>query len=154
MDFGGHKGACGLVIDKKNIDKFKAALNLVAKERIADNDLYPTIDIDMDVELSQLSEKLVEEIGLLQPFGPGNPRPVFSSSGVYLRNEPRRISKNGFKMWVTNDTVTCEAVSFRAEGMSIPAKGSKVSLVYTPSINTWQGVSSLQLDLKDLKVDS
>jgi single-stranded-DNA-specific exonuclease len=151
-DFGGHDGACGLVIDKKNIEGFTGAINAHAKTALADHDLYPTLDIDAEVALSELSEKLVEEIALLAPFGPENPRPVLSSSNVYVRMEPRRIAKNGVKMLVTDEKVTWEAVSFRAENMSLPAKGSKVSLVYTPSINTWQGLSSLQLDLRDLKV--
>ena len=154
VDFGGHEGACGLVIEERNIEKFRDAVNDVAKVEIADSDLYPALDIDLEVELSELSEKVVEEIAFLEPFGPGNPRPVLSSKNVCLRNEPRRIAKSGFKIWVTDDKITCEAVSFRAQGMSLPIKGSKVSLVYTPSINTWQGVSSLQLNLKDLKVNA
>ena len=152
IDFGGHEGACGLVIDKKNIKGFTDDINRVANDVIAEDDLCPALDIDMEVELSELSEKLVEEIGLLQPFGPENPKPLLSSSNVYLRNEPRRIAKNGVKMWVTNDKITCEAVSFRAESVSFPSKGEKVHLVYTPSMNTWQGVTSMQLDLKDLKI--
>lgn len=152
IDFGGHEGACGLVIDKRNIAKFTDKINRFAKKEIRDEDLYPRLDIDAEVELSELTEKLVEEIGLLAPFGPENPRPLFSSSGAYLKNEPRRIAKNGFKMWVTDDAVTCEAVSFRAEGISAPPKGSRVNLVYSPSINTWQGISSVQLDLKDLRL--
>ncbi|MBL7157339.1 MAG: single-stranded-DNA-specific exonuclease RecJ [Candidatus Omnitrophica bacterium] len=152
VDFGGHEGACGLVIEKKNIKRFTDEINTVAKTMIADEDLYPTLDIDAEVGLSELSERLVEELELLVPFGPENPRPIFSSMGVYLKNEPRRISRNGLKMWVTDNKTTCEAITFRSEGISIPEKGSQVNLVYSPSINTWQGVTSLQLDLKDLKM--
>jgi len=153
LDFGGHEGACGLSIEKQNVDKFTEAINEVAKREIANSDLYPTINVDAEVGLSELSEKLVEEIGLLAPFGPENPRPLLSSSNIYLKNEPKRIAKSGVKVWVTNDVITCEAISFRAEALSLPAKGTRVSMVYTPSINTWQGLSSLQLDLRDLKVE-
>jgi len=152
VDFGGHEGACGLVIEKENIAKFTEKINEIAKEKILDKDLYPTLDVDIRVELSELTEKLIEELELLVPFGPENPRPVFVSNDAYLRSEPRRIAKNGIKMWVTDDKVTCEAVNFRTQDMEIPTKGSKINLVYSPSINTWQGVSSLQLDLKDFKV--
>ncbi|MEE9499677.1 MAG: DHHA1 domain-containing protein, partial [Candidatus Omnitrophota bacterium] len=152
IDFGGHEGACGLSIEAKNIKKFTDDINKYARDEILDEDLYPRLDIDIEVGLSELNEKLIEELELLSPFGPENPRPMFSSKDVYLKNEPRRISKSGFKMWVTDDNIVCEAVSFRAEGMSMPYKGSRVNLVYSPSINTWQGLSSLQLDLKDMKV--
>ena len=152
VDFGGHEGACGLVIEKNNIAKFTEKINEIAKEKILDKDLYPTLDVDISVELSELTEKLIEELELLVPFGPENPRPVFVSNDAYLRNEPRRIARNGIKMWVTDDKITCEAVNFRAQDMEMPTKGSKINLVYSPSINTWQGVPSLQLDLKDFKI--
>lgn len=153
IDFGGHAGACGLSIEKKNIDKFTDKINKIAKLKILDEHLYPTLDIDIEIGLSELSERLVGELDLLVPFGPGNPRPVFSSSNVYLKHEPRRLSRNGIKMWVTSDDkIICEAISFRASGLNVPAKGEKIDLVYSPSINTWQGVSTLQLDLKDLKM--
>jgi single-stranded-DNA-specific exonuclease len=156
IDFGGHEGACGLSIETKNIKKFTEDINKFAEREILDEDLYPRLDIDIEVGLSELSEKLVEELGFLAPFGPENPRPMFSSREVYLKNEPRRISRNGFKMWVTDidGNGVCEAVSFRAGTMTMPYKGSKVDLVYSPSINTWQGLSSLQLDLKDIKQPS
>lgn len=152
IDFGGHKGACGLSIKKVDIPGFTLAINEFARTAISDEDLYPTLNIDVEVGLSEVDEKLVEEIGLLAPFGPQNPRPVFCSSNLALKSDLRRIAKNGFKMWVTDDTSTCEAVSFKSEGMSLPSRDSRVSLVYTPSINTWQGLSSLQLDLRDMKV--
>jgi len=151
VDFGGHEGACGLVIKKKNVEPFRQKINEIAKQEILEENLYPTLDIDMKVELSDLTEKLVKELELMAPFGPENPRPVFSSSDAHLRNEPRRLTRNGFKMLVTDQKTTCEAISFRAGSMSIPSKGSKIDLAYTLSINTWQGLSSLQLDLKDLK---
>ncbi|OGW75597.1 MAG: single-stranded-DNA-specific exonuclease RecJ [Omnitrophica bacterium RBG_13_46_9] len=152
LDFGGHEGACGLSIEKGNIDRFRDKINKLAKEQIRDEDLCPTLNIDVEVSLSDLTERLVEELELLAPFGPENPRPIFSSSNVYLKNEPKRITRGGLKMWVTDNRITCEAITFRAEGMSMPYKGSMVDLVYSPSINTWQGLSSLQLDLRDLKV--
>ena len=144
--------ACGIVIDSKNVDKFQAEMNNIAKETIVDKDLYPTLDVDINVELSDLTENLIEELNLLMPFGPGNPRPIFSSKNAYLKLEPRRIARNGIKMWVTDDKVTCEALSFRAGDVRVPSKGSRIDLAYSPSINTWQGVSSLQLDLKDFKI--
>lgn len=152
IDFGGHEGACGLSIHKKDIKKFTEKINEIATKLIGDEDLYPTLDIDAEVKLSDLSERLVEELGLLIPFGPENPRPVFSSKDACLKNEPRRIAKNGLKMWVTDEKTTCEAVKFSADGLSLPQKGTRINLVYSPSINTWQGLTSLQLDLKDFRV--
>jgi len=154
VDFGGHEGACGLVIKKENIQKFTEKINKIAKEKILDTDLYPLIDIDLEVGLSDITEDLIEELKLLVPFGPENPQPIFSSTNTYLKNHPRKIAKSGFKMWVTDGKAICEAISFRNTSMSVPSVGSHVSIVYSPSINTWQGVSSVQLALKDLKLVS
>ena len=151
IDFGGHEGACGLSIHKKNIKMFTERINRVARDLIKDEDLCPSLDIDAEVRLSDLSEGLIEELDLLVPFGPENPRPVFFSQNAYLRDEPRRIAKNGLKMWVADEKTTCEAVKFRAENLRMPSRGERVSLVYTPSINKWQGLTSLQLDLKDFR---
>lgn len=152
IDFGGHEGACGILIDKKNIGKFNEDINLFAQKEMRDEILSPTLDIDLEAGLSELTDKLVEEIELLAPFGPFNPRPVFITNDAYLRNEPRRLTRNGLKMWVTDNKATCEAIVFGREDLDVPYKGSKVNLVYSPSINTWQGITSLQLDLKDLKL--
>ena len=152
INFGGHEGACGISIEKKNIENFRRKINEVAKNMIVERDLYPTLSVDMEVLLSDISEKLVDELALLVPFGPENPRPVLLSKNVALKQEPRRIAKNGIKMWVTDDNITCEAISFKMAGISLPSKGSRINLAYSPSINTWQGVSSVQLDLKDLKL--
>ena len=104
----------------------------------------------MDVALSALSEDVIREIESLAPFGPENPRPVLSSHSVNIKDGPRQIGKNGFKVWVTDNRVTCEAVSFGKSNMEPPKLGSGVDLAYTPSINNWQGVQSIQLELKDI----
>ena len=54
-------------------------------------------------------------------------------------------------MWVTDDRITCEAVSFGRNNLDIPAPGSKLDLAYIPAINDWQGVESIQLELKDIR---
>jgi len=152
IDFGGHEGACGLSIQKKNIKAFTERINKVAVDLITDEDLRPTLEIDAEVRLSDISERLIEELDLLIPFGPGNPPPVFSSQNAYLRDEPRRIARSGLKMWVTDEKTTCEAIKFSAGDLGMPAKGERINLVYSPSINTWQGLTSLQLDLKDFRI--
>ncbi len=152
IDFGGHEAACGLSIHRKNIKTFTERINEVARDLISDEDLCPTLDIDAEVRLSDLSERLIGELNLLIPFGPDNPRPVFSSQNAYLRDEPRRIAKNGLKMWVADEKTTCEAIKFSAGNLNMPSKGERVNLAYSPSINTWQGLTSLQLDLKDFRI--
>jgi single-stranded-DNA-specific exonuclease len=149
--FGGHEAACGITIEKDKIDEFRDRINLEASKGLSEDIFSPTLDIDMDVPLNMLSEAVIAEIESLAPFGEANPRPVLASRGLTVKDEPRRIGKGGFKMWVTDNALTCEAVTFGRSGLAAPAGGSGVDLAYTPSINTWQGLSSIQLELHDIK---
>ncbi|MCX5666581.1 MAG: hypothetical protein NT036_06075 [Candidatus Omnitrophica bacterium] len=111
----------------------------------------PQINIEMDIPLNDLTESIIGEIEALAPFGEENPRPVFSSRNLLVKEGTRQIGKNGFKMWVTDNSTTCEAVSFGRIQLDVPRPGSGVNLAYIPSINDWQGLQSIQLELKDIQ---
>jgi len=150
MGFGGHEAACGVTLEKGRIDEFRDRINEEASKDVDDGIFSPKLDIDMDIPLSALTEKVIAEIETLSPFGSDNPKPVLASRKLTVKDGPRQIGKNGFKVWVTDNRVTCEAVSFGKSNMEPPKLGSGVDLAYTPSINDWQGVQSIQLELKDI----
>jgi len=151
-NFGGHEGACGLTISKKKIKPFRQAFNSVVAELISDEHLKPKIEIDVDIPLNLLSNRLIYELEGLSPFGPWNPKPILSSRNIALRNAPQRIGKNGFKAWVTDNKLTCEAVGFRMAESHMSKIGSdRVDIAYSPEINNWRGMSSIQLNLRDIK---
>lgn len=152
VGFGGHETACGITIAKDCIDQFRERINLEAFKETQDRFIDRTLDIDMDIPLSALNTNMLDEIETLSPFGIDNPEPVLSSRDLIVKDGPRRIGKNGFKIWVTNNTVTCEAVSFGRGDLEMPKTGSRVDLAYAPSINDWQGVRSIQLGLKDIRI--
>ncbi|MFA4981821.1 MAG: single-stranded-DNA-specific exonuclease RecJ [Candidatus Omnitrophota bacterium] len=152
--FGGHEAACGITIEKDRIDDFRDRINEEVSKDVDENVFIPGLDIDIDIPLSMLSENVISEIESLSPFGPDNPRPVLASRGLVVKDGPRQIGKNGFKMWVTDDNITCEAVSFGRNNLDMPAPGSKLDLAYIPAINDWQGVRSIQLELRDIQVQN
>jgi single-stranded-DNA-specific exonuclease len=149
--FGGHESACGITIEKENIDAFREMINLEASKEVQETVFSPSIDIDMNIPLNMLNEDVINEIENLSPFGSDNPRPVLSSCNLVVKDGPRHIGRNGFKMLVTDDRVTCEAVSFGRGNLDIPKNGSGVDIAYIPSINDWQGLQSIQLELCDIK---
>jgi single-stranded-DNA-specific exonuclease len=151
LGFGGHEGACGITIEKYKIDDFRDAINEVASYSISEDDLIPKLDIDMEVPLGAITEKVIYELESLAPFGPDNPRPVLASCDMAVKDIPRLIGRNGFKLHVTDNRTTCEAVTFGRENFLLPKIGSKIDLAYIPSINTWNGISSLQLEIKDIR---
>lgn len=149
--FGGHESACGITIEKDRIDAFRDRINEEAAKEISEEIYSPQLDIDMDVPLAMLNEQVIGEIEMLAPFGEENPRPVLSSRNLTVKDGPRRIGKSGFKIWVTDNSITCEAVSFGRGAISTPETGAGVDLAYIPSLNTWQGLQSIQLELKDIQ---
>lgn len=149
--FGGHESACGITIEKNMFDEFKERINSEAGRHVAEDQFSQQLEIDMDIPLNMLTEQVINEIESLAPFGEENPRPIFSSRNLIVKDGPRQIGRNGFKMLVTDNSVTCEAVNFGRVSVEAPRRGSGVDLAYVPSINDWQGFQSIQLELKDIK---
>ena len=153
--FGGHKNACGITIVPKFIDKFRRRINEQAHNTLAPEDLLPSLDVDMEIPLDRLSGKLINQLEKLSPFGQGNPRPVFVSRSLTVKNNPKLIGRKGAKIWVTNGRLTCEALIFGAQDtMNGISRDSVVNLAYSPVINEWGGVRSIQLNLEDIKYSS
>jgi single-stranded-DNA-specific exonuclease len=151
VGFGGHEGACGITIEKDKLDDFREMINSQKYEDTSEEAFSPQLNIDMDIPLNDLTQSVIGEIERLAPFGEENPRPVFASRNLLVKEGMRQIGKNGFKMWVTDNSTTCEAVSFGRNQIEAPRPGSGVSVAYIPSINDWQGLQSIQLELKDIQ---
>jgi len=151
-EFGGHEKAAGLSILKENVADFKDFFNKMVHSSLDDDDLVPVIDIDMEISLGALSEKLINELERCAPFGNGNPRPVFASRDLQLKGRPRILRGSGFKMWVTDSKVTCEAMGSKFADLDISHINDGISIVYSPSINDWQGINTIQLKLKDIQL--
>jgi single-stranded-DNA-specific exonuclease len=149
--FGGHESACGITIEKDMIDDFRIMVNEQAAGYVDADTFKRNLDVDMEIPLSLLTEDVIGEIEGLSPFGAENPTPVLASCKLTVKETPRRIGKNGFKMWVTDNMVTCEAVSFGKSRMTAPEAGSEIDIAYVPSVNSWQGLNSIQLELRDIR---
>ncbi len=150
--FGGHEKAAGLSILKDNLADFKKSFNEMASQSLSAEDMMPQINIDMQIPLSHVSEDLINEIEKCAPFGMGNTRPLFSSTDLKLKGVPRALRANSFKMWVTDGRITCEVFASNFSDIDINHIKDGFSIVYSPSINSWQGINTLQLKLKDMQL--
>ncbi len=148
--FGGHEKAAGLSIVRENLADFKKIFNEMAHAALQPEDLIPAIDIDMEITLSALSEKLINDLEQCAPFGMGNPQPVFASRELKLKGRPRSLKGNTLKLWVTDGQVTCEALGSKFGDLDLSGIDQGVSIVYSPAMNDWQGISTIQLKLKDI----
>jgi single-stranded-DNA-specific exonuclease len=153
IDFGGHEQACGVKIKKGDVDAFRQQINEVAGECLEEKEeMVPELKVDLRLPFSHVGVKLINELAMLMPHGPGNSEPVFSSNGIRVKNNPREIGRSGFKFLVTCGNLTCEAVTFRKNEVTKPKTGDVINLAYTPSINSWNGIDSIQLNIKDLQL--
>jgi single-stranded-DNA-specific exonuclease len=153
--FGGHSHAAGLSIKREHIAELRRRLNEHAAALLKDEDLQPTVLIDAELPAEALTLALAEELRSLEPYGAGNHRPVFMTGGLRLLAEPRVMKDKHLKLRLAGqDGRPLEAVWWNGveelEGQTF-STGARIELAYTVEPNTWQGVTRLQLCVKDLK---
>ena len=152
-DFGGHEAACGVRIDEEKVDLFRKKINEVAEGCFMDEEeMVSELKVDLNLPFSHIGVKLINELEMLMPHGPTNSEPIFSTKGIRVKNTPREIGRGGLKFLATCGNLTCEAITFRKGEIERPKPGDIIDLAYTPSINSWAGIDSIQLNIKDLQI--
>ena len=154
-EYGGHEYACGITILEENLSKFRKVINEVAHNTLAIEDLTQAIDIDMEIGLSLLDYKAVEDIEKLQPFGKANPEPLFCSKNLKPTQPLRIIKGEHVKIFVTDGVKNFEAIGFglakNKDIMGILERYPEFDMAYSVSFNSWQGIDSIQLKIEDIK---
>ena len=149
--FGGHGHAVGLVVRKDNIKDFRKEINRLAHDKLRLDDLLPSLDVDMELGLEDLSEELIAELERLEPFGTGNPEPLFFTRGLKLKSEPVVLSRDTLKFWINGGKVTYPVIGFGMGSFKESLiKAGEFDLAYTPRMDTWQDNSSVILEAKEI----
>lgn len=150
--FGGHKYAAGLTIKADAIDGFRAALQATAAERLCDEDFIQTQQVDAEIALSEISDKMLRLLNQFGPFGPKNMRPVFLTRHVEVAGTPRIVGKNHLKFRVRQGGHVFDAIGFGLGDLFYKADGNtRLDILYVVEENYWNGVSRIQLRIKDLQ---
>ncbi len=146
-DLGGHAKAAGFSIKKSNVSKFLKKICEVGLS-CASQDFCEVINIDREISLKEISMPLIEELALFQPCGEGNSEPVFSASNVDF-TRIQGLKNKHLKMRASQNAVSLDAIGFGLyeEGISLHPRGE---LVFTAGLNTWNGRTSIQLQIKGL----
>jgi single-stranded-DNA-specific exonuclease len=148
LRYGGHSHAAGLSLAEEELDRFALSFEEAAAGALDAEALIPTISYDVELSPAQVVEPLVQELGRMKPFGMGNPEPVFLLKGAQVAES--RVLKGGHLKL----KLSCGGRSFDAIGFGLAEKaecGACVDLLFSPGINVWNGKSSLQLMVKDLR---
>lgn len=168
--YGGHKLAAGVSMPEENVEAFRAYLN--AHSGLTDEDLVEVMHIDVPMPMSYVTPELVRQLSLLEPFGNGNPKPVFAQKNVRvcrgrILGKNRNVGKyrvadeNGreYDMMYFGDLEQWHAFLSAHFGQEetdrLYAGGSRaivISVIYYPDINVYRGVESLQMVMQDYAV--
>jgi single-stranded-DNA-specific exonuclease len=155
LSHGGHATAAGFKIAPAAVDVFRTRFYEVAARSFTAGAPGPRLVIDAEVPLAALTPGLLESIKLLEPYGAGNPQPLFLAGDLQVIGEPRRVGggERHLSFRVRQGSRDLRAIAFGmgercAELMS--AEG-KCCLAFTPKINEWQGWRSVELEVRDLQ---
>jgi len=149
---GGHAQAAGFTVLNQNIPALKQRLVQLATDRLAGQELLPTLEIDAETDIHHLAESLVTEMMLLEPTGYHNPTPVLMSKNVRVL-ESRGVGKEGqhLKLKLARaGQPPLDAIGFGLGGWlgNIP---DRIDVAYQLEINEWNGYRNLQLNLQDIR---
>ena len=150
--YGGHAQAAGFKLAADRIAELERRFEECARARLLPEDLESTLRVDAEVTLAELAGPLYGHLQRLAPHGVGNPMPVFVSRGLCLQGSPRVLKEQHLKLRVAQGSVSLDALAWRW-GARAPEwiDGQLVDVAYTLDENTFQGISTLQLELRDLR---
>lgn len=153
--FGGHMYAAGMTLKEKNYEAFKNKFEEVVQLSIHPDLLIPEILVDVEINLSDINDKLVRILKQFEPFGPENMTPVFMTKGVHDTGYGKTIGQEEthLKLFVKQNTSEgYNAMGFGlANKKNITENRNKFDTTYTIEENEWNGNVSLQLRLKDIR---
>lgn len=154
--FGGHKYAAGLTLNRSNLSAFQQRFEQVVSTTITDEMLTPVVEIDTPIQFDQLTSKFNKVLKQMAPFGPENHRPVFESQQVYVLNSLSSFKDRHLRFLAAQDgnESIFSAVGFdQVEHYEQIASGARFRIAFTLEENTFNGITSLQLRIKDIKFD-
>ena len=153
--FGGHMYAAGMTLLEENYQTFKDAFEKVVEETIHPDCLTPEISIDAEINFSDITPKLVRILQQFEPFGPQNMTPVFLTKNVYDTGYAQKLGadEEHLKLFVRqNNSEGMAAIGFGlGNKMEMTTDKKSFEAVYCIDENEWNGKTSVQLRLKDIK---
>lgn len=154
LEFGGHKHAAGLSLKVEAIPELQRRIDEIAAESLTDEMLKPEIIIDAELQLNELTPDFFNALGKFAPYGYKNHRPVFHTSNVSTAGGVKIVGNNHLKFRALQRGFAMDAIGFNlGHRINDCGHGRPFSLVYTLEENFFNGTSTPQLRIKDLRPD-
>ena len=156
-NFGGHTYAAGLTMKEENFDEFSRRFEEHVAGKINDDILTPIINVDSYLEFNQITPKFFRLLKQFQPFGPGNPSPVFWSERVYDNGNGRCVGTDNGHLKLEliqeeNSYPAMSAIAFnQSDHFAHIQDGNPIDICYSIAENYYRGLANIQLRIKDIK---
>ncbi len=153
IKFGGHELAAGLSVTRGNLEAFKKKLNECASNILAEKDLIPVVEADLEITFADIDLSLAESLRLLEPYGAYNPTPSFVMKDVQAIEVSGVSDGKHTRIVLNEDRRTLSAMFFSnsPESLGICA-GDRVDILFAIDINEWQDRKNVQLIIKDIRL--
>ena len=153
-NFGGHKYAAGLSMHIDNLPEFCERFEQYVATHIREDQLQPTLLVEAELELADITPAFYNVIRYLEPFGPGNPRPLFATRNLINHRDTRVVGKTGehLRLDVTDRAYAITGIAFgRAEMAKHIQNGNPVDICYELDENTFNNRTTIQMMVQDIK---
>lgn len=160
IQFGGHEFAAGLTMEEGNFEAFRTRFNEIVKLRLCDEDFRPELIIDAAVSLSDINDRFWKILNQFEPYGPNNLKPIFVSKGLRIIGHPMKVGKDHLKLKLSQnikDAPVFDAIGFnlgRYYDDVLQSKAGDLQIAFTIDENTWHGKTTLQIQIRDIKVEN
>ena len=149
--YGGHAMAVGLTLKKENFEKFKERFNKIAKESNI-KELKPIIYIDEELKLKDINMDLIKSLSILEPFGESNKVPLFLIKNLKIDSIRALSEGRHLKLTLRDENFVINAIGFDIGSLAEEYRiGDKIDIVGTLEINSFNGFSSIQINVKDIR---
>ena len=154
--FGGHKMAAGITLRSEKIQEFAADFENHAAEHLDEEALIDKLHIDVLAPLDGFKLQTVTELQKLEPFGQGNPKPLFATKGVRLAAPPRKVGARGEHLQIT---ITDNRTAIRCIGFRLGKLEKKLlecdffNVAYQPQVNHYNGNSTVEFVISDIQFE-
>ena len=156
-NFGGHKYAAGLSMHESDLPEFCERFERYVAAHIREDQLQPTIQIEAEICLAEIDNRFYNILRHLEPFGPGNPRPVFLTRRLINNRDTRVVGKTGehLRLDVTDRTAAITGIAFgRADMATHIQNGYPVDICYELDENTFRHTTTIQMMVQDIKTNN
>jgi len=150
--YGGHSQAAGFTLKEGALEEFKKRLVKYASDNISPDLLEDILEVDLKLDIESIDAELVEKLGLLKPFGYGNPKPVFCVEQMKVTDKYKMSNGKHMKLKLQKNGINISAVMFNCdEDIEKIALGDELDLACYIEINEYNGYRDIQLQIKEWK---